>query len=131
MHEIRNLLRRQHHTSRHYALLSLRQFISTYIRTMFIGKLTNLFSVSSLVSFRKSTLACVPSGKANNRTKLIRLLLCMFGQYTVAIQRETLANPHFNNFDEINFDELLDITSLLDIINVLIIYYICRGILIR
>ena len=27
-------------------------------------------------------------------------------------------NPHFNNFDEINFDELLDIVILLDIIKV-------------
>ena len=36
------------------------------------------------------------------------------------IQRETLTNPHFNSFDEINFDELLDITLLLDIIKALV-----------
>ena len=37
------------------------------------------------------------------------------------VQRETLTNPHFNSFDEINFDELLDIALLLDIIKALIL----------
>ena len=36
--------------------------------------------------------------------------------FSNAVQRETLTDPHFNSFDEINFDELLDIPLLLDII---------------
>ena len=39
---------------------------------------------------------------------------------TVLWRRETLTNPHFNSFDKINFDELLDIAPLLDIIKALI-----------
>ena len=36
------------------------------------------------------------------------------------LRREKLTNPHFNSFDEINFDELLDISLLLNIIKALI-----------
>ena len=36
-------------------------------------------------------------------------LLCEYCSFT--IQYETLMNPHFNSFDEIHFDELLDINS--------------------
>ena len=42
----------------------------------------------------------------------------MVRHYTV--QRETLTNPHFSSFDKINFDELLDIALLLNIVKVLI-----------
>ena len=39
------------------------------------------------------------------------------------LRRENLTNPHFNSFDEINFDELLDISLLLNIIKALIWLY--------
>ena len=35
-----------------------------------------------------------------------------FNSIIITVQRETFTNPHFNSFDEINVDKLLDIVSL-------------------